>query len=39
MNNTQEVLNVKVRLFFLLDNHYKINFVNLYPDTRGVEHK
>lgn len=26
-------------VIFLLDNHYKTNFVNLYPDTRGVEHK
>ena len=38
MNNTQDVLNVKVRLFFLLDNHYKTNFLNQCP-TRGVEHK
>ena len=28
MNNTQEVLNVKVRLIFLLGNHYKTNFLN-----------
>ena len=28
MNNTQDVLNVKVRLIFLLGNHYKTNFLN-----------
>jgi len=38
MNNTQDVLNVKVRLIFLLGNHYKTNFLNQCP-TRGVEHK
>ena len=28
MNNTQDVLNVKVRLIYLLGNHYKTNFLN-----------
>lgn len=36
MNNTQEVLNVKVRLIFLLGNHYKTNFLNV-PTWCGAQ--